>query len=352
MAIIFELLSKVEHTRLADHLLRPDPVDLSYILERQRSINGNGAINGAVNGMNSTAGRLGESKSMSALMTAGGGIGGRAAMVKYEKWSGDKTRNLDLLSQTRVSINFDAVDGGGGNGQARRPQKELPSILLLNRTEEDDMTSRDRDSILLNQVRAAADETIINMNAAATSPSKPPTSTESNGPLSSKLASSSNLTAANGANPTVATIVSSGTISSAATSVANLEQSIMQMLLKHEKKTASASGGDSLLPSLSTAASSVASPVSPSSMLRSTLSGSSTGSTVILSNGSSSITIKRRAVETDYNSNRNGAFHTNGTSQTNGFNNNKRRKLNGGKCLKRGFLLEPHEGGNSLRYYF
>jgi hypothetical protein len=331
MAIIFELLSKVEHIRLADHLLRPDPIDLGYILDRQRSALVSGAASGLANtgGQNGAAsGRLGEhSKSMSNLM----GGGGRSNMIKYEKWSGDKTRNLDLLSQTKVSINFDST--GDSGGQARKPHKELPSILLLNRTQDEDHAasgSRDRDSILLSQVRLAADETAASMNAAAaaasaTSPSKPASSlgeqSGSHNQSTSKLASHNSMSMSSMASHGTGVVAPSG--ASLASSVADLEQSIMQMLLKHEKKSTAVSlsstgaGSDS-----QTTSSSVPSPVSP--RLNNTNNGYNKLSLV---NGNSSITIKKRAIENDYNS-KNGYLNSN---SNNGFN--KKRKLNnGGKC--------------------
>jgi hypothetical protein len=316
MAIIFELLSKVEHIRLADHLLRPDPIDLAYILDRQRNpasgSSGSGVANGGSNG---AAGRLGESKSMSNLM----GGGGRSNMIKYEKWSGDKTRNLDLLSQTKVSINFDST---GDSSQPRKPQKELPSILLLNRTQDEDHSSRDRDSILLSQVRLAADETAASMNAAAaaTSPSKPLLGEQTNARLPSSMSMS------NMANGTAGMASSTNSAAGAnlASSVADLEQSIMQMLLKHEKKSVSSSAS---VTSDSMALSSSA-PVSPR-LVATTMNGNSGPSAISLVNGNSSISIKKRAIENDYNL-KNGGYL--GNINGNGFN--KKRKLNnGGKCL-------------------
>lgn len=57
MAPIFELLRRVEHVRLAENILRPEPVDMSYVLERMKSSASSGA-NGpgkAANGLNGKA---------------------------------------------------------------------------------------------------------------------------------------------------------------------------------------------------------------------------------------------------------------------------------------------------------
>ena len=133
MEIVFELLSRVEHIRLADDILRPEPVDMTHIIERM--MNTPNSQNAPV--ANPNAGKMGKS-----------------AMLKFDamgmtKWSGDKTRNTDLLGQTRISINFDTTDGTQ-NGTAR-VKKELPSILLDHATTDDDWDHYNRDSQILNR---------------------------------------------------------------------------------------------------------------------------------------------------------------------------------------------------------
>jgi hypothetical protein len=153
MSVIFELLAKVEHVRLADFILRPEPVDMTLTLEKISS--SSSIAVGASNVVGAGSG-LQSSKSNPQLT-------GKAAMIKYDKWSGDKTRNADLLGQTRISINFDSQNAQAG---ANHKAKELPAILLFNRTQdtEDQLDTNNRDSILLNSVKMAADETILKDN--------------------------------------------------------------------------------------------------------------------------------------------------------------------------------------------
>ena len=188
MSAIFELLSKVEHTRLADHLLRPDPYDLSYILDRLRPNASSSSVPASSSFSSKSGGALSDGGKQPALT-------GRAAMVKFgDKWSGDKSRHQDLLlSQTKVSINIDSSSDAAGS--KAKAAKEIPSILLLNRTQEEDYAtggggggggggscssggdgggavtsaanSYNRDSILLSQLKSAADEIVNNQNNAA-----------------------------------------------------------------------------------------------------------------------------------------------------------------------------------------
>ena len=157
---------------------------------------------------------------------------------KYDRWSGDKTRNTDLFGKTQISVN---LDSGESNSQTKRTIKELPSIIVQNRTRDEDMMDmNNRDSILLNSVRQAADETLNNAAAAAAAAntsdsafSKPSSaSTNSSSGLTNPTATS---TGANGAN------VATDGASSQSAPTQNLETIIMQKLLKHEKKAANGS---------------------------------------------------------------------------------------------------------------
>jgi transcription initiation factor IIE alpha subunit len=228
MRTIFELLSRVENVRLADHLLRPDVVDMTYILDRIRNSSGGGGYsssssNGAANGLNKHDLKSASTPNLPNNNNGMGG-GGRAHMIKYEKWSGDRTRNMDLLSQTKVSINIDS-SSDGSNTNAQRKPKELPSILLLNRTtDEDSSSSNNRDSILLESVRQAADETIQNQNLNSPQNVKQQLNT---------LSDSTNLAASGAANNSQK-ILNTGLINNNS----NIdENSIMQLLLKFEKKS-------------------------------------------------------------------------------------------------------------------
>jgi transcription initiation factor TFIIE subunit alpha len=79
MAPIFELLSRVEHIRLADCILRPEPVDMSYVLERMYASSSSLSSMTAQNGQNKT----------------GANATGRSAMIKV---------GLLLYSDTNIYI--------------------------------------------------------------------------------------------------------------------------------------------------------------------------------------------------------------------------------------------------------
>ena len=214
MKDIFELLSKVEHIRLADCILRPGLVDMTEILER---ITNSSGTNNSKNSMQLP--------------------NGKSALLKNDKWSGEKTRNVDIFGQTTISINFDSTDGINVNN---RKCKELPSILLLNRTQEDDLDNvNNRDSILLNSVMKAADETIIdasNKLGTKDSPSidsiQPFAIINTNTSSTNIKLNSSNLSST----PSNLTNLNNSNGQSA-----NLEAIIMQKLLKYEKKIESSS---------------------------------------------------------------------------------------------------------------
>jgi len=200
MEIVFELLSRVEHVRLADDILRPEPVDLTHVLERM--MNTPNSANAAV--ANPNASKMGKS-----------------AMIKLDamgmaKWSGDKTRNTDLMGQTRISINFDSNDPQNSNV---RQKKELPSILLDHATTDDDWDLYNRDSQLLDSVKMAADETLNNATA-----------NNQNNLKSSKADSDAIF-----ATPSTP-VPASNQNSNNNKPVINLEVAIMQKLLIHEKK--------------------------------------------------------------------------------------------------------------------
>lgn len=198
MECVFQLLSKVESIRLADDLLMPEPCDLTHVLEK---MNSNSQPN--QNGQNGSAAKQ-------------NGLQGRSAMVKFDvngKWSGDKTRNTDLMGQTRISINFDSADGSSSLNS--RPKKELPAILLSNRTNEDQYDTTSRESELLNSLKNAADATLSHSrNESAT------------------IQSNNELTQMNAAN---ASSRQSATVTQLSNTT-NLETIIMQKLLIHEKK--------------------------------------------------------------------------------------------------------------------
>jgi len=197
MEIVFELLSRVEHVRLADDILRPEPVDMTHVIERM--MNTPNSANAAV--ANPNAGKM-----------------GKAAMMKYDamgmpKWSGDKTRNTDLIGQTRISINFDSTNQNG-----QKVKKALPSVLLDHATTDDDWDHYNRDSQILDSLKLAADET-LNNNSNAAQVSKP------------KVEAVDSPSAAAFVQPTTPSKQSG----------INLEMAIMQKLLIHEKKNASES---------------------------------------------------------------------------------------------------------------
>ena len=202
MEIVFELLSRVEHVQLADDILRPEPIDISHVLEKLSGGSPVSPTNGsAKNGVQTN---------------------GKSAMVKFDslgnmKWSGDKTRNVDLLGQTKISINFDS--GGGNAGGIRKP-RELPSIILLNQTNEEDF-DMNRDSALLNSVKLAANETIIHHSVQTKTDHQIINNTNSDSLLNSTSTSFK---------------PSTPSATSAPTTSANLDIIIMQKLLKHEKK--------------------------------------------------------------------------------------------------------------------
>jgi len=201
--VVYQILKNVENIRLADDILQPKPVDLTLVLEKMNN-----------NSSQST------SQQMQANKTAGFN-GGKSAMVKFDpngKWSGDKTRNTDLMGQTRISINFDSSDGSSSSHPSR-PKKDLPAILLSNRTNENDYdtSSSSRDNELLNSLKMAADATLNHHKQDTASSSA---SLQANPDLAH-----SNATNLNRQSSTLANI-----------SNTNLESIIMQKLLIHEKK--------------------------------------------------------------------------------------------------------------------
>ena len=127
LSIIFELVDKVENIRLADFILRPEPVDIK--LERMRSSRMNENWNA-------------DDKSL---------IQGKSA--KMDKWSGDKTRHVNLLGQTRISINFDWQNAKADD---KYKIKDLPAILLFNRTHHEE--ERNKQDPFLFSLKMAGDE--------------------------------------------------------------------------------------------------------------------------------------------------------------------------------------------------
>jgi transcription initiation factor TFIIE subunit alpha len=210
MAPLFELLSRVEHVRLADFLLRPNPVDMTLVLERINTANG------------TKPAPLDPTKKA-------------ANLVKFDKWSGDKTRhtNVDIFGQTQISINFDSTDAGSSSSALKKP-RELPSILLLNRTKEDDLDgSNDRDAMLLNSVMKAADEISLANESVSElnhhhhhhhTSNSTVNNNNNNNSTATKLPTSSNPPVLSSLNPS-------------GSNANELEAIIMQKLLKHEKKT-------------------------------------------------------------------------------------------------------------------
>lgn len=337
MAPIFDLLSRVEHVRLADCVLRPEPVDMTYVLERMKQ----------ASSMSSSA--------SSALLSNGlngKAMGGKPAMNKYDRWSGDKTRNTDLFGKTQISVN---LDSGESNSQTKRTIKELPSIIVQNRTRDEDMMDmNNRDSILLNSVRQAADETLNNAAAAAAAAntsdsafSKPSSaSTNSSSGLTNPTATS---TGANGAN------VATDGASSQSAPTQNLETIIMQKLLKHEKKAANGS---------TVAADSPAAPDSASSSSNSPKSAVQSASSITI-NKKRPIGADSTDSSTSSSSNNLGAFKqlaisssSNGDLKNGYYNGNRRnnydenevyamskkRKLNNGEV---NYLKRNHSDGSA-----
>src|SRR4051812_28781820 len=102
MEIVFELLSRVEHVRLADDILRPKPTDMTDVIARMQT----------------------QPSAASKQQAAANASGGKSAMVRMDKaWSGEKTRNVDLLGSTRISINFDSASTQSAqNGSAASKQ--------------------------------------------------------------------------------------------------------------------------------------------------------------------------------------------------------------------------------------
>lgn len=230
--LISELLSRVEHVRLADKILRPEPIDISYVLRRISPASYSTSLSSA------TLSSAGMTSTSSSLNLMGGG--GKAAMIKYDKATAERLR-----TQTTVSINRDSTDTGG---QAKRPIKELPSIILANRTNEEEFN---RDSFLLNSVRQAADETINSTNAITnkstlsdstnfTQSSSGAKGGQSNASNGSACAASPSSGGSNAAANSSTTFNSSSSVNST-----NLEQIILQKLLKHEKKAISESSSSS-----------------------------------------------------------------------------------------------------------
>lgn len=154
LKVVFELLEKLEHVRLADNILCPEPMDMSTVLNE-------------IGTSNASSQAAGNRATKSDKLT------GQSGGAKYDgmsgiKWS-DPTSRKDLLSQTKVSINFDTGESGqSANG---RPLKELPSIILANQTTDDTINNMDtgrasinRDSLLLNNIKKAANDTLYNTN--------------------------------------------------------------------------------------------------------------------------------------------------------------------------------------------
>jgi transcription initiation factor TFIIE subunit alpha len=204
LSIISELLSRVEHVRLAEFILRPEPFDMTAVLERVNNAGGSSA----------SSNKNGASQ-----------LNGKA---KLEKWSGDKTRNVDIFGQTKMSVNIGSSDGAQAG---QRKAKELPSILIQNRTNEEDLDNvNSKDSILLSSVIKAADE-ITAASVAATKMDSTSVNTNNN---NNKLqqTSLSNSSSGSAANSSSVGAASGG----GAGQAGNLEAVIMQKLLKHEKK--------------------------------------------------------------------------------------------------------------------
>lgn len=130
-----------------------------------------------------------------------------------------------------TSVNLST--GDGSNSAEKRVAKELPSIISQNRVRDEE--NDNRDSMLLNSVRQAADETINNTVVAAVVAAADSSSNSGfakpGQPASSGLTGGLTTSLLNG---TTTTADSSTTQSSSQPQ--NLEVVIMQKLLKHEKK--------------------------------------------------------------------------------------------------------------------
>lgn len=234
LEIVFVLLQKLEHLRLADDILRPEPMDMSHILEKistssGSSSNGNGGASAADKAASSANGRSGKNEQ---------GLNGI-------KWS-DRTSKQDLFSQTRIMVNFDTDDANGSKSSGSRPLKELPSIILANQTTDESINNLDntganggtlnRDSLLLNNIKKAANDTLHNSNGmyanggAAKGGLKPNAAQAVNDSVNSSASKAGGSKGASTSMP-----APTGT---------NLETIILQKLLIHEKK---ASGGESSL---------------------------------------------------------------------------------------------------------
>ena len=210
LSIISELLSRVEHVRLAEFILRPEPYDMTAVLER---------VNNA-GGSSSSSSKNGASQ-----------LNGKA---KLEKWSGDKTRNVDIFGQTKMSVNIGSNDGAQAG---QRKAKELPSILIQNRTNEEDLDNvNNKDSILLNSVIKAADEITAASVAAQSTKMDSTNVNTNNNKLQTSLSSSSSSSGSTGTTSSVSVANGGG--------AGNLEAVIMQKLLKHEKKASIPSESD------------------------------------------------------------------------------------------------------------
>ena len=225
LEIVFVLLQKLEHLRLADDILRPEPMDMSHILEKittssgsSSSANGNGGASAADKSASLANGRSGKFDQ---------GLNGI-------KWS-NRTSKQDLFSQTRIMVNFDTDDGNGAKSSGSRPHKELPSIILANQTTDESINNLDntsangtlnRDSLLLNNIKKAANDTLYNSNGmyanGANGGLKPSATQPVNDSVSSAKAGNKG--------------ASSSSTSMPAPTGTNLETLILQKLLIHEKK--------------------------------------------------------------------------------------------------------------------
>jgi hypothetical protein len=206
MERVFDLLSRVEHVRLADDIMRPGAYDMTEKLARLRP----------------------QSNQKQQQQQQQSQLNGKSAMIKMDgKWSGDKTRNLDLLGNTRLIINCATSNSASGSDTSKngaKTHKELPSIFLLNQNQYDDGA----DDHLLNSVKKAADENLVNHakhNAAnnmssPTAPPPPPQTTVNN------TNNNNNVNTNHHVKP-------------AKLSEAELESIIMQKLFIHEKKSVS-----------------------------------------------------------------------------------------------------------------
>ena len=223
LEIVFVLLQKLEHVRLADDILRPEPMDMSPILDKITS--------SSSSGHGSTNGSSGSDKTGS---LANGGRGGKYESMNNMKWS-DRTSKQDLFNQTRISINFETGDSSNNSANSR-PLKELPSIILANQTTDESINNLDnhnnsngsnnralnRDSLLLNNIKKAANDTLYNSNGMYANGANG--SLNGSGP---KPNDSVNAKVSKAGGPAASAPAPTGT---------NLETIILQKLLIHEKK--------------------------------------------------------------------------------------------------------------------